>query len=377
MPTRLLPATLRALQLLDSRRWAVATSSGPSSTVRLLASLSLLDCISPNPPSLVPAYKRDCRSHMASSAEPPSKRTRSAHGRRALDTYDTPESVNSATPLPPSVMTRLYAALRASTPLIIRLKLSSAERSELLQSWSSYVTAHESVPQQTAGDTSPVLPLGEAWDTARRIESGLKGRRRTVYVDSAREWLMAPALRGSARLRMQQVQLQLNRVADEWCKQIRSDQETKAFIAGRIEPGGGPTHFDSYDNLALVLAGSKVFYHAPHRDFLRVERAGKEHERLTINPFDELALNHPVTRLHTQDLDERPLAPLWRAAALEAGDILFLPHHWWHWVWSEPHTIMTNNWVDRSDDIPLDASPELPAADLVSSRTRGGRARTA
>ena len=320
---------------------------------------------------------------MDSSAEPPSKCTRSAHGRRTLDTYKTPEAVNSATPIPPSVLERIYASLRASEPLIIRLQFSPAERAELLQSWSSYVAAHRLVLQQTAGRTAPVLPLGEAWNTSRRIESGLKGRKRrkhTTFVDCAREWLMAPAPHESARLRMQQVQLQLDRVADEWCQRLHTDQENKAFIAGRIKSGGGPTHFDSYDNLALILTGSKVFYHAPHRAFLRVEGAGKEHERLNINPFDELALNHPITPLCIEDLDGQPLAPLWRAAALEVGDILVLPHHWWHWVWSEPQTIMTNNWINRSSDIPSTSSdtpaPE-PTSDLVSARTRGGRVKAA
>ena len=292
---------------------------------------------------------------MDSSDGPPSKRMRSAHGRRTLDTYKTPEAVSSTTPLPPSVLERIYASLQASEPLIIRLRFSLTERAELLQSWSSYVTAHRLVRQQTAGRTAPVLPLGEAWNTSRRIESGLKGRKRTVFADCAREWLMAPAPPGSARLRMQQVQLQLNQVADEWCKRLHTGQETKSFIAGRIESGGGPTHFDSYDNLALILTGSKVFYHAPYRAFLRVEGSGQEHERLTINPFDDLALNHPITPLHTKDLKGQPLAPRWCAAALEVGDILVLPHHWWHWVWSEPQTIMTNNWVDRSNDIPSDS----------------------
>ena len=115
---------------------------------------------------------------MDSSAERPSKCTRSAHGRRTLDTYKTPEAVNSATPIPPSVLERIYASLRASEPLIIRLQFSPAERAELLQSWSSYVAAHRLVLQQTAGRTAPVLPLGEAWNTSRRIESGLKGRKR-------------------------------------------------------------------------------------------------------------------------------------------------------------------------------------------------------
>jgi hypothetical protein len=41
------------------------------------------------------------------------------------------------------------------------------------------------------------------------------------------------------------------------------------------------------DNLAFVLTGSKEFYRASPPSFLRVRGQGKEHERLTVNPFDE------------------------------------------------------------------------------------------
>ena len=101
-----------------------------------------------------------------------------------------------------------------------------------------------------------------------------------------------------------------------------------------------------------MITGDKVFYHSPLAAFEGVERRGKLNERLTVNPFDELALNAPLHELHTHGpvgplAELGPLAPLWHEASLGAGDILFLPHRWWHWVWSLPHTSMTNVWIHR------------------------------
>jgi hypothetical protein len=142
---------------------------------------------------------------------------------------------------------------------------------------------------------------------------------------------------------MRRVQAQLDLIAAARCKELCATQETKAFIAGDIEPGGGPSHYDSYDNLALVLTGHKIFYHATPEALERVDMCGKQNERLGANPFDNLAFNSPVYKLHTHNASGVALAGVWKVAVLEAGDILFLPHRWWHsWVWSEPHTIMTN-----------------------------------
>lgn len=232
----------------------------------------------------------------------------------------------------------------AGTPLLIKLHLSDSERRELLDDWQSFVKQHskDRYQTQTPGRGNGILPLAEVWDTPLRIESGLNGE----TANPLRDWLEAPSDPQAVRRRMAQVQAQLDGVAAAWRLQVGSTVETKAFIAGRIEPGGGPTHYDEYDNLAFVLTGSKVFYHAPLAAFEGVARRGEKNERRTVNPFDELALNDPIRELHTTG-PMGPLAPLWHEAILEAGDILFLPHRWWHWVWSLPRTSMTNVWIYR------------------------------
>ena len=61
-------------------------------------------------------------------------------------------------------------------------------------------------------------------------------------------------------------------------------------------------------------------------------RNGKRNERLDVNPL----IPGPYT--------EPPLAQ-WRLANLGPGDLLYLPRGWWHYVVSEPHSVMTNVWT--------------------------------
>ena len=107
-----------------------------------------------------------------------------------------------------------------------------------------------------------------------------------------------------------------------------------AFATGLIAVGGGPAHFDDYNNAALLLAGNKSFFIAPPNAMTWEDgpRNGKRNERLDVNPL----IPGPYT--------EPPLAQ-WRLANLGPGDLLYLPRGWWHYVVSEPHSVMTNVWT--------------------------------
>ena len=37
-----------------------------------------------------------------------------------------------------------------------------------------------------------------------------------------------------------------------------------AFVTGLVQAGGGPAHFNEYNNIALVLCGRKRFFVAPY-----------------------------------------------------------------------------------------------------------------
>ena len=63
------------------------------------------------------------------------------------------------------------------------------------------------------------------------------------------------------------------------------------------------------------------------------EQNGEPNERRDVHPL--LPGAHP-----------QPSLRQWLYADLGPGDVLFLPHSWWHYVDSEPHSVMTNLWVD-------------------------------
>lgn len=92
------------------------------------------------------------------------------------------------------------------------------------------------------------------------------------------------------------------------------------------------THFDAYHSLAFVLSGSKTFYVAPPQ---LVKQSGRKmmHES-TAHPHQpgtprEQLLPQPFERIN-----------------VPAGGLLYLPAGWWHFVESEPKTVMTCAWVE-------------------------------
>ena len=104
----------------------------------------------------------------------------------------------------------------------------------------------------------------------------------------------------------------------------------------QIQPGGCITHFDEYDNVAMLVQGSKVFYITEHKNI--VERPGGDNEQPDVSPYDGIDRN-------------------WFRAELSAGDVLYLPSGWWHYVESKSHTVMTNYWKYRDGQQTMDTSP--------------------
>ena len=118
-------------------------------------------------------------------------------------------------------------------------------------------------------------------------------------------------------------------------------------------------HFDHYDNLFAQLRGRKrVLLLAPL-------------QAAALYPFP---VHHPLdqrTRIHLDALPDAAAFPRlagaegW-AAELQAGDVLFIPHHWWHHVetLSDPAdpaalALSLNAWFDF---VPRLASPRPPLA---------------
>eukprot|EP00966_Prymnesium_polylepis_P038766 899635-Prymnesium_polylepis.1 len=89
---------------------------------------------------------------------------------------------------------------------------------------------------------------------------------------------------GSVAARFWQQQQQLEELAASHRPILRRP----AFATGLVPTGsGGITHFDDYNNAALVLAGTKTFLIAPPNAMAWEDgpRNGNHTERLDVNPL--------------------------------------------------------------------------------------------
>ena len=251
-------------------------------------------------------------------------------------------------------------AYRTGRPLILRCPLTEQENKQLYDEWREYVCSDKrEYPTQGRGPRT----LYDIWtsDLGIRHEGGLKdttvGRKRKrssveLALNPVRDWLEhASRDRDSIGRILWRRQLWIDGLAERIkrleLKKHQDNEDAKSvrhpsFIAGRIKPGGGPTHYDEYQNLALLVMGQKTFYTAEHDKFVDQPIRGNEaNERLGVNPFNSTEYVIGNSSLSLDRVD----ACNWMVGSLTPGDILFLPRSFWHWVWSQPKTIMTNDWA--------------------------------
>ena len=122
---------------------------------------------------------------------------------------------------------------------------------------------------------------------------------------------------------------------DAWFVQVLSklqqsdtcqQQATPAFINGhgsRVTK----THWDNYENILLVLHGSKTFYLASP-DSTTVLHRDKGYDW-------EAPESTPATRQFDY------------VVTLQAGDVLFIPRYWWHYVETANRGAMVNFWFQQ------------------------------
>jgi hypothetical protein len=118
------------------------------------------------------------------------------------------------------------------------------------------------------------------------------------------------------------------------------------------------SHYDTFDNLACVIAGRRRFtLYAP-------ELIGK----LYVGPIDNTLAGAPVSLAASAPEGGAREFPLFeeirdqaRVAELEPGDALYLPKLWWHQVESiAPFNGLVNYWWDACS-----VGPDLPYASLL------------
>lgn len=120
------------------------------------------------------------------------------------------------------------------------------------------------------------------------------------------------------------------------------------------------SHYDTFDNLACVIAGRRRF------TLFAPELIGK----LYVGPIDNTMSGPPVSLAASAPSGSDGQFPLFEqirdqalTADLEAGDALYLPKLWWHQVESTaPFNGLVNYWWDASS-----AGPDLPYTALLFS----------
>jgi hypothetical protein len=137
-------------------------------------------------------------------------------------------------------------------------------------------------------------------------------------------------------------------------------------------PANVSSHYDTYDNLACVIAGTRRFtLYAP-------QLIGK----LYLGPIDNTMAGAPVSLAASAPESERARFPLFEQirdqaliAELGPGDALYLPKLWWHQVESTaPFNGLVNYWWDG-----FAAGPDSPYTALllamitIAERPRGER----
>ena len=131
-------------------------------------------------------------------------------------------------------------------------------------------------------------------------------------------------------------------------------------------------HYDTYDNLAAVVAGRRRFTLYPP------EAIGD----LYVGPIDNTMAGQPVGLADGSDPGDvrYPRFEAWRDKALHAelepGDALYLPQLWWHRVEATaPFNVLVNYWWDG-----FSIGPDAPATTMllamiaIAERPEGERA---
>jgi hypothetical protein len=105
------------------------------------------------------------------------------------------------------------------------------------------------------------------------------------------------------------------------------------------------THFDAFQNLVVVRQGTKRYTLFPP----------EQYANLYPGPFDQGPFSATVSMVHPRhpDLERYPRYAEALSAAVEvelaAGDVLFLPAHWWHTVETPGFTIAANYWWGHTE----------------------------
>jgi len=133
------------------------------------------------------------------------------------------------------------------------------------------------------------------------------------------------------------------------------------WVKGKGPPAHTYTHNDDYDNFAMVLSGSKTFYvmspdtmamlkgFSASKGDVKAPLARKRQRGSAPNE-EPWALPDDIVPLPSEISKEQTMTNFFTKIELGKGDLLYIPHDWYHYVVTEPNTIMVNWWYTPVGD---------------------------
>ncbi|XP_022288659.2 HSPB1-associated protein 1 homolog [Crassostrea virginica] len=103
-------------------------------------------------------------------------------------------------------------------------------------------------------------------------------------------------------------------------------------------------HYDTYGfNLVAQLQGRKRWVLFPPWEGVNLYPTRIPYEESSV--FSEVNIKNPDLQQHPLFKNARPYT-----VVLEPGQVLYVPHHWWHYVESLENSISVNTWIEIMED---------------------------
>lgn len=147
-------------------------------------------------------------------------------------------------------------------------------------------------------------------------------------------------------------QPQLLKAVDWSCFGFVGRDGTQSTLWLGSEGAHTPCHYDTYGcNLVAQISGRKRWYLFPpeQTDCLYPSRIPYEESSV----FSQVNVKSPDLQTHSKFKNAVPYI-----VTLEPGQVLYVPHHWWHYVESLETSISINSWIE----LPVDDEIRLEEA---------------
>lgn len=122
----------------------------------------------------------------------------------------------------------------------------------------------------------------------------------------------------------------------------RDGQQSTVWIGsqGATTPG----HYDTYGcNLVAQIYGRKKWHLFPPDQSDALYQTRIPYEESSV--FSSININKPDLKKYPQFTAATPYI-----VTLDPGDVLFVPHHWWHFVETMETSVSVNTWIEMEED---------------------------